>query len=80
MDIASIKDLYTISTVKSVGFLSNVFINLGIMGIAWLSAIVILVRQHNVLARIALLSFMKFDVFSAPAWVLLLCVRARAKE
>ena len=50
------------------------------MGIAWLSAIVILVRQHNVLARIALLSFMKFDVFSAPAWVLLLCVRARAKS
>lgn len=80
MDIQAIKSLYELSTVKSVGFISNVFINLGALGLVWLVMLMILIPQPNLLARIALLAFMKFDLLSAPAWLLLLCVRANGKE
>lgn len=80
MDAVAIADLYELSTVKSIGFISNVFVNLGMIGVFWLVVLIVAVPKSDISARLVLLAFMKFDVFSAPAWVLLLCKRVYAKQ
>ncbi len=71
MNASEIKDLYVISTVKSVGFVTNLYINLGVFGILWLTSLFLLLPRDNLVAKLALLTFIKFDLFSPAIWLLL---------
>tara|TARA_B100000427_G_C15464104_1_gene575439 strand:- start:789 stop:1172 length:384 start_codon:yes stop_codon:yes gene_type:complete len=71
MNASEIKDLYIISTVKSVGFVTNLYINLGVFGILWLTSLFLLLPKDNLVAKLALLTFIKFDLFSPAIWLLL---------
>ena len=71
MNASEIRDLYVISTVKSVGFVTNLYINLGVFGILWLTSLLLLLPRDNLVAKLALLTFIKFDLFSPAIWLLL---------